>query len=105
MPGMTATITIITTDKKGVLLVPNEALRFAPSFNTQKYDKTGVWVLPSENEQPRRVDVSIGIISENVTEITEGDLKEGDKVVLAERGHTSAAIANSSRPRGPGGRR
>ena len=105
MPGMTATITIITTDKKGVLLVPNEALRFAPSFNTQKYDKTGVWVLPSENEQPRRMDVSIGIISENVTEITEGDLKEGDKVVLAERGHTSAAIANSSRPRGPGGRR
>lgn len=104
MPGMTATITIITTDKTDALLVPNEALRFAPSFNTQKFDKTGVWVLPSENAQPQRVDVTIGIISENVTEITDGDLKEGDKVVIAERGQISSII-NEMRPRGPGRRR
>ncbi len=104
MPGMTATITIITTDKQDALLVPNEALRFAPSFNTQKFDKTGVWVLPSDDERPQRVDVTIGIISESVTEITDGDLKEGDKVVIAERGQISSII-NEMRPRGPGRRR
>ena len=103
MPGMTATITIKTTDKQGVLLVPNEALRFAPSFNTTKYDKTGVWVLPDGAQQPHRVDVTIGIIAEKVTEITQGDLKEGDKVVIAERGQISSVI-NNMRPRGPGRR-
>ena len=30
-PGMTATATIVATERKGVLLVPNTALRFAPS--------------------------------------------------------------------------
>ncbi len=82
-PGMTATITIQTQDKKGVLLVPNEALRFSPSSNMQKFETTGVWV-KEKGQAPRRVDVKIGIISEKKTEITEGDIKEGQKVIVSE---------------------
>ncbi len=103
-PGMTATIVITAMDKKDVLLIPNEALRFAPSFNKQKYDKTGVWVLFSPEAEPKRVDVTLGIISENVTEITQGDLKEGEQVIVAERGQVSS-LFTQTRPRGPGRRR
>ena len=75
-PGMTATMTIYTQDKKDVLLVPNEALRFTPTSNKKTYDSTGVWKA-RRGEAPERVDVSIGIIATKNTEITGGDLQEG----------------------------
>ena len=34
-PGMTATATIVTDERKGVLLVPNSALRFSPPASTK----------------------------------------------------------------------
>lgn len=83
MPGMTATITITADDKKDVLLVPNEALRFSPSFNKEKFTTTGVWTL-EKGAQPKRVDVKIGIISGKQTEIKSGDLQVGQKVILSE---------------------
>ncbi len=100
MPGMTATITIKAQDKKDALLVPNEALRFAPASNQEKFEHTGVWVLESGKE-PRRVDVTIGIIGTSVTEIAHGDVKEGERVIVKETG--VAAVSNSA-PR-PGRRR
>lgn len=84
MPGMTATITIKTQEKKDVLTVPNEALRFSPSFNEQRFNTTGVWVQNNPEELPRRVDVGIGIIATKRTEVVEGDLKAGDNVVVSE---------------------
>lgn len=102
MPGMTATITIRTQDKKGVLLVPNEALRFSPSTNMEKYTTTGLWVL-EPGKEPRRVDVKIGIIGADKTEITEGKVEEGQRVIVREN-NTSAMMASGGMPR-PGGRR
>lgn len=102
MPGMTATITIRTQDKKDVLLVPNEALRFSPSSNMEKYTTTGLWLLEPEKE-PRRVDVTIGIIGADKTEITSGDVKEGERVIVREN-NTAAATSSMNPPR-PGGRR
>lgn len=102
MPGMTATITIRTLDKQDVLLVPNEALRFSPSGNMEKYTTTGLWLLDSGNE-PRRVDVKIGIISSDKTEITGGDVHDGQRVIVREN-NTAAMTAASGMPR-PGGRR
>lgn len=100
MPGMTATITIAAQDKKDILLVPNEALRFAPSTNEKKYNTTGVWIL-GEDEQPKRIDVSIGIVGTEQTEIKEGDLKEGDKVIVRENNGTKAmAQVGMGRPGG-----
>lgn len=102
MPGMTATITIRTQDKKDVLLVPNEALRFSPSSNMEKYTTTGLWLLEPDKE-PRRVDVTIGIIGSDKTEITSGNVKEGEHVIVRE--NNTAAAASSMNPPRPGGRR
>lgn len=103
-PGMTATLTIRTTDKKDVLLVPNEALRFSPSFNTQKYENTGIWKLEKGKKEPQRVDVTIGIIATKNTEITGGDIKEGDEILIDENNIEIRAISGTQR--GPrGGRR
>lgn len=92
MPGMIATIDIRTKDKKDVLVVKNEALRFSPSFNKEKFDKTGVWVLEKGQQKPKRVDVTIGIIDERNTEIISGDLKEGQEVIVSEEGVTTGNV-------------
>lgn len=97
-PGMTATITIQTEDKKGVLLVPNEALRFSPSSNKEKYDTTGLWVL-EPGKQPQREEVKIGIIASKNTEIMSGNVKEGQSVIVAETGAAFVEQNNSRRPR------
>ena len=102
-PGMTATMTIYTQDKKDVLLVPNEALRFSPSTNKQTYEKTGVWKL-ERGQAPKRVDVTIGIIAAKNTEITSGDVQEGDMVIVAEKNLKAVAMGVGNPPR-MGGRR
>ncbi len=103
-PGMTATMTIYTQDKHGVLTVPNEALRFSPSFNKKTYDNTGVWKM-QKGQEPKRVDVSIGIIAAKDTEITGGDLQEGDLIIVGENNLKSAKMTGMTPPRMGGGMR
>jgi HlyD family secretion protein len=88
-PGMTANVSIILDDKKGVLRVPNAALRFRPAERSKETppqkgsaDQKGsaVWVL--ENDKPKRTKVTSGISDGNYTEILSGDLKEGDAVIV-----------------------
>jgi len=88
-PGMTANVSIILEDKKGVLRVPNGALRFRPSEKSrEKAEQKGpteqkgaaVWVL--EDKTPKRVAVKAGISDGNYTEVLSGDLKEGDGVIV-----------------------
>ncbi|MBR2081426.1 MAG: efflux RND transporter periplasmic adaptor subunit [Elusimicrobiaceae bacterium] len=98
-PGMTATMTIYTQDKKGVLLVPNEALRFSPSSNKHTYENTGVWKV-QRGAEPKRVDVTIGIIATKNTEITGGDLQEDDRVIVGENNLKSSGTASMNPPRG-----
>lgn len=80
-PGMTANVTIITARKDDALLVPNEAFRFVMNEgkNPPRYKQKGVWVLKNTSE---RVEVKTGISDENNTEIVEGDIKPGDKVII-----------------------
>jgi HlyD family secretion protein len=94
-PGMTANVSIILDEKKGVLRVPNAALRFRPpesgkAITPQKgsADQKGsaVWVL--ENDKPKRIKVTSGIGDGNYTEILSGDLKEGDAVIVESVGGT-----------------
>jgi len=100
MPGMTATITIITQDKKDVLLVPNEALRFSPSFNQEKFSTTGVWVMEKGKTQPQRIDVTIGIISDKKTEIQSDDIQEGQMIIVSENKQGMAPVSSGmGRPR------
>jgi HlyD family secretion protein len=108
-PGMTATSTIVAVERKNVLLVPNTALRFTPQTSTKeakadtnimtsvmprmprngpKKSATGgtvkqVWVL--RDGAPVAVNVSPGISDGRMTEITDGDLKEGMAVITDQR--------------------
>jgi len=88
-PGMTANVSIILEDKKGVLRVPNAALRFRPPEKSREKAEqkapaeqkgAAVWVL--EDKTPKRLSVKAGISDGNYTEILSGDLKEGDAVIV-----------------------
>jgi HlyD family secretion protein len=104
-PGMTATATIITASRSGVLSVPNAALRFNPAqvreergprmggpfgrlfnkpsrpraANAGKDGSQKIWVL--EDEQPQSVQVKTGVTDGQRTEILAGDIKAGDSVI------------------------
>ena len=100
MPGMTAYVSITVAQRKDVLLVPNAALRFRPAEGGTKQggeskgehgkDKGGesaqagtVYVL--DNGQPRPVRIAVGITDNRMTEVSGGELKEGDKVIVSDR--------------------
>lgn len=80
-PGMTANVTIVTAKKESPLRVPNGALRFR--MPTVPIDKkvSQVWVFDQENK-PHQAVVTTGIADSLFTEITEGPVKEGERVIL-----------------------
>lgn len=99
-PGMTANVTVVTDNRENVLKVPNAALRFKmaaeratdkgksgspakrpePTKGQTAQKTQALWLL--ENDKPRRVVVSVGISDGSHTEITSGELKEGDAVII-----------------------
>ncbi|HEY7609523.1 MAG TPA: efflux RND transporter periplasmic adaptor subunit [Alphaproteobacteria bacterium] len=104
-PGMTATATITVKQVKNALLVPNAALRFTPSNNqtaesrtllqrlmprgpprrrTSAQDAKGpsrtIWVL--RNGDAVAITVMAGSTDGKMTEITSGDLKPGERVIV-----------------------
>jgi HlyD family secretion protein len=80
-PGMTANVTIVTASKDNPLRVPNGALRFRmPNVPFEK-KSTFLWVLDQHNK-PTRVEVTTGIADSLSTEIMEGPLQEGDRVII-----------------------
>ncbi|MGE3713602.1 MAG: efflux RND transporter periplasmic adaptor subunit [Alphaproteobacteria bacterium] len=104
LPGMTAYVSVILSEKKDVLRVPAAALRFSPpqeesggfsrlfsgggmSFRqrdqerktTSKEFNSTLYVL--KNGQPEVVDVSTGATDEIYIEIKGGTLKQGDQVI------------------------
>ena len=124
-PGMTANVSIIVANEKGVLKIPNAALRFRPSdkdlgkSGAEQPTKEGgrpqgapnaggasgrggapqggpsgggpagqrsyaVWIL--EEGKPKRAPVTIGISDGMFTEVTGGDLKEGQDVIVESLG-------------------
>ena len=80
-PGMTANVTIVTASKDNPLRVPNGALRFR--MPNASFDKkaTSVWAM-DKDDQPTRVEVATGIADSLSTEIMEGPLREGERVVI-----------------------
>jgi HlyD family secretion protein len=100
-PGMTATVTIKTHESKAVARVPNSALRYHPSPPEAPDGKpipqlpeaplpkgrARVFVLTSErlgDEKNEPKVISIGITDGLFTEVTEGSLAIGTKVVTDE---------------------
>jgi HlyD family secretion protein len=80
-PGMTANVTIVTAKKENALRVPNGALRFRMPGVPVDRKVTQVWVIDQE-EHVRQTAITTGIADSLSTEITEGALKEGDRVIL-----------------------
>lgn len=80
-PGMTANVTIVTASKDNPLRVPNGALRFRMPGVPFEKKSTSLWVLDRENN-PNRVEVATGIADSLATEIVEGPVKEGDRVII-----------------------
>jgi HlyD family secretion protein len=95
-PGMTANVTFTYAEKDDALKFPNAALRFRPPAEIAskaprpERDRRILWVL--RDGQPVPVSVRTGLSDGSVTEIAEGDVKEGDALV------TEAANAGSNVP-------
>ncbi len=87
-PGMTTAVNIIVQQVKDQLLVPNRAIRLVDG-------KRVVYVL--KNGQPQKVVVTLGPSSDTMSVVLEGDVKEGDRVVL------NPPIEFRAGPRGPFG--
>ncbi len=114
-PGMTAVATIAAAERKGVLLVPNAALRFTPAAVTTATASSSGSVVsrlmprPPSTGGPRRagtnaaasrqvfvlrdgapvaVPVQPGLSDGRRTEISGGELREGDVVVVEQSART-----------------
>ena len=85
-PGLTANVTIFTMEKKGVLTVPNKALRFTPNDAIMTPEQsmedckgeTKVWT--KEGNVFKAHAVTIGETNGTITEIISG-VKEGTEVI------------------------
>ena len=96
IPGMTANVSIITNDVKNALCVPNQALKFTPVDNNQKYEKQGVWI--KTNMGLERVDVELGAFDDNKTQIISNEIKVGDKVCVSSSGGGKSKKTAGMRP-------
>jgi len=72
-PGMTAAVTVTINEVRDALLVPNRAVRL---LNGDRY----VYLL--KDNQPVKVKVVLGLSSDTKSVVLEGDLKEGDLIIL-----------------------
>src|SRR4051812_1134099 len=88
LPGMTAVLRIIISDTGETLKVPNQALRYRPAGRERPAEgraSTGgsgrVWAMNGRGA-PGPVDVKLGASDENSTQILDGDLQEGQQLVV-----------------------
>jgi HlyD family secretion protein len=117
-PGMTAASRIVTEERTDVLRVPSQALRYAPAATRPAAARGGtspaakpatsadanqgaVWVL--RDGKPIRVAIVAGLDDDSHAEIVSGDVKPGDRVIIAEQrssaNNASAAANGIPRPR------
>jgi HlyD family secretion protein len=105
-PGMTAANRIVIDERLDVLRVPSQALRYSPaSAGGTAVRRTGtsaatapqaaVWVM--RDGKPVRVAVTAGLDDDSFTEIVQGDVKVGDRVIIAEQRTNSSSKAATPR--------
>jgi HlyD family secretion protein len=117
-PGMTANVTVVYAEKQGALAISNAALRFRPPQSlagsgaaspatdlrrprgatpaASAAESKTLWVI--RGAAPQSVSVHLGLTDGTVTEIVDGDLSEGDQVVVDTTGAevTPAATPTST---------
>ncbi len=72
-PGMTAGVNIVVTELKDVLMIPNRAVRAVEGQRV-------VYVL--RDGLPTQVEIRLGPSSDSYSALADGDLKEGDLIIL-----------------------
>ena len=85
-PGMTANVSIITSEKDNVLLAPNKALRFYVSDEngeTKRYQDKGIWVM--SKGKPERLSIKTGVSDDDYTEISGNGLREGTEIIVEDK--------------------
>lgn len=73
LPGCTADVDIITTEKRSALVVPYEAV-------VEKDNKKYLYII--ENSRTKMVEIQTGLNTELYTEVT-GGVKEGNRIVVS----------------------
>lgn len=112
-PGMTATVGVVTAQRKDVLRIPDRALRFLPGGlrPTQSASaRVGAQALPAEKEggRPARVWVArkstpvaipirVGLDDGTYSALVSGDLHAGDEVIVGEQSTGPAEKARTFR--------
>lgn len=72
-PGMTAAVNLVVDQLADVLLVPNRAVRVVEGERV-------VYII--EDNRLRQIPIELGVSSDTYSEIVDGDLKQGQQVVL-----------------------
>lgn len=72
-PGMTAAVSVIVEEVQNTLLVPNRAVRLVDGERVVYVLKDGI---------PQPVKITLGASSDTMSVLVEGDLNEGDLIVL-----------------------
>jgi HlyD family secretion protein len=101
-PGMTANVSIVIDDKKGILRVPNAALRVKiqdKSSSAPAPKGPGVWVL--ENNKPKRIPLSVGISDNRFTEVVSGKISEGAAIIVEVKSNDQKNAATQTQRPGP----
>jgi HlyD family secretion protein len=93
-PGMTATVTILTDERKNVLTVPNSALRYMPEMPLEQLSELrnklklsrGQGVLWSLTEDgPELIKVHTGLSTETETEVSSDSIQSGMQIIVNEK--------------------
>jgi len=119
LPGETAYVTIPTGHAQNAVLIPNPALTFKPTmapkalqalykqYNISKEASSShlggwqvVWKLGPDKKQLIPMAIQVGITDYNNTQMLQGDLHNGDVLVIAEQ---SKGSGGNVRPPGFGG--
>jgi len=115
-PGMTANVSIVVAQRKGILRVPNSALRFRPpepqttaANGTEAKPRTGgrppkgarpdrkVHLLRPGSSTPEPLPVKLGISDNLYTEVL-GGLEEGASLITSLKTPAAAAVKPSANP-------
>ena len=97
IPGMSANVSIVTNYVKDALCVPNQALKFTPEVNGQKYEQQGVWIKTTTGL--KRFNVELGAYDDDKTQIISNEIKAGDKVVVSSSGGSKKKKSAMRAPR------
>ncbi len=131
LPYLTADVYFEVDNRKDVLLVPNSALRYkptpdqidsasiaenpepqaAPSARSGRREKKDpaaatagrLWVVVPGTDKLRPVEVQTGVsdFTASLTEITGGDIHEGDEIVIGENHQAAAPAGDVTNPLAP----